>query len=98
AALLAAAFLLTQGAFMRYAMAGMETPLYTGLILLTFWAVLQERYHWAALLAGATATMRLDGVAVGGALFLAYLLHQRRLPWPALGIYAITLLPWALFA
>jgi len=98
AALLAAAFLLTQGGFMRYSMAGMETPLYTGLLLLTFWAVVQERYRWAALIAGATAIMRLDGVAVGGALFLAYLLHQRRLPWPAIGIYAISLLPWALFA
>ncbi len=98
AALSAALFLLLQGSFMRFTMAGMETPLYTCLILLTFWLVVQRRYQWAALIAALTALTRLDGVAVGGALFLAYLLHQRRLPWRALIIYGVTLLPWTIFA
>lgn len=98
AALPAAVYLLGQGAFMRYTMAGMETPLYTCLILLTFWYVTTERYWWAAFFAGITAIMRLDGMAVGGALFLAYVLHHRRLPWRSLLIYGITLLPWTLFA
>ncbi len=98
AALLAALYLLLQGSFMRYTMAGMETPLYTCLILLTFWLILQERTQWAALVAALTALLRLDGVAVGGALFLADLLHHRRLRWRALLIYSLTLLPWTVFA
>lgn len=98
AALLAGTYLILQGSFLRYTMAGMETPLYTALILLTFWLVTEMRYTWAAFVAGLTAVMRLDGMAVGGALFLAYLLHERRLPWRALAIYLFTLLPWTLFA
>ncbi|MCB0084946.1 MAG: hypothetical protein KDE47_28595, partial [Caldilineaceae bacterium] len=98
AGIIGASFLLLQGSFLRYTMAGMETPLYTLLILCAFWYILLERYTWAAVMAGLAAVMRLDGLAVGGALFLAYLLHQRRLPWRALLVYLAILSPWLLFA
>lgn len=98
AAILAACYLLVQGSFVRYTMAGMETPVYTALILGTFWLALLDRLPIAAFVAGLAAIMRLDGLAVGGALFLTYLLAQWRIPWRAVVSYGLTLLPWTLFA
>lgn len=95
---LAALYLLLQGEFIRFAMSGMETPLYTLLIMATFLAVVQGKSHWAAVLAGLAFVMRLDGLAVGGALLLGLWLQQRRLPITATLLYLCTLLPWVLFA
>ena len=95
---LAALYLLLQSEFIRFAMSGMETPLYTLLIMTTFLAVVRGKHHWAAVLAGLAFIMRLDGLAVGGALLLALWLQNRRLPVTATLLYLCTLLPWVLFA
>ena len=95
---LAALYLLLQSEFIRFAMSGMETPLYTLLIMTTFLAVLRGKSQWAAVLAGLAFVMRLDGLAVGGALLLGLWVQRRRLPMAETLLYLCTLLPWVLFA
>ncbi len=94
----AAVYLLLQGSFVRYMMAGMETPLYTLLILTTFLAVVQRRTWLAACLAGLAFVMRLDGLAVGGSLLLGLLIQRRKIPFTEALVYLCTILPWVLFA
>lgn len=98
AGMLAALYLLTQGSFLRFVMAGMETPLYTLIILLAFWTLAQEQVRWAAVWAALAFLMRLDGLAVMGAVGLALLLHQRRIPWRAVLLFLILVTPWLIFA
>lgn len=95
---LAALYLLLQGSFVRFTMSGMETPLYTLLILSTFLAVTRQQIRLAAGLAGLAFVMRLDGLAVGGALLLGLWLQRRRLPWREGLLYLAIILPWVLFA
>ncbi len=98
AAALAVLYLLLQGSFLRFVMAGMETPLYTLIILATFWALATERQAWAAVLAALAFLLRLDGLAVMGTVGLALLLHQRRIPWRAVLIFTVLVAPWLIFA
>ncbi len=98
AATLAVLYLLVQGSFLRFVMAGMETPLYTLIILTTFWALAINRQRWAAILAALAFLLRLDGLAVMGAVGLALLLHQRRIPWRSVLIFIGVVAPWLIFA
>ncbi len=95
---LAALYLMLQGAFLRFTMSGMETPLYTLLIMATFLLAVRQRPQWAAVLAGLAFIMRLDGLAVGGALFLGLWLQRKKLPFSEGLLYLAVLLPWLLFA
>ena len=94
----AAGYLLLQGSFVRYMMAGMETPLYTLLIVGTFLTLVKGRTKSAACLAGLAFVMRLDGLAVGGALLLGLLIQHRKIPFTEALVYLCTILPWVLFA
>ena len=98
AAALAVLYLLLQGSFLRFAMAGMETPLYTLIILATFWALANERQNWTAILAALAFLLRLDGLAVMGAVGLALLLQQRRIAWRTVLIFGVLVAPWLIFA
>ena len=95
---LAALYLLLQGSFLRFTMSGMETPLYTLLIMATFLLALRQRSRWAAVLAGLAFVMRLDGLAVGGAVLLSRWVQRKKLPWLEGVLYLCVLLPWVLFA
>ncbi|MCE7983942.1 MAG: hypothetical protein DYG89_22435 [Caldilinea sp. CFX5] len=95
---LAALYLMLQGAFLRFTMSGMETPLYTLLIMGTFLLAVRRRTQWAAVLAGLAFVMRLDGLAVGGALLLGLWLQRKKLPFSEGVLYLAVLLPWVLFA
>ena len=98
AGLLAGASLLTLGPFLRWTMAGMETPLYMALILGTFAALAYDRDLLAAFLAGLTVVTRLDGLAVPAALFPALLLRRRAIPWRAALLFTVTAAPWFVFS
>lgn len=95
---LAGLYLLTQGSFLRFTMSGMETPLYTLIILAAFWALAREKESWAAVWAALAFLMRLDGLAVMGAVGLVLLLYRRRIPWRAVLIFLVLVAPWLLFA
>lgn len=95
---LAALYLLVQGAFLRFTMSGMETPLYTLLIMATFLLALRQRTLWAVVLAALAFVMRLDGLAVGGALLLGLWVQRKKLPVREGFLYLAVLLPWVLFA
>lgn len=98
AGVLAVVYLLVQRPFLNYAMAGMETPFYTLLIVGVFWSFARGRYRWSATLAGLAFVTRLDGLGLVGAVLLTCCLQQRRLPWRALLIVLLVTLPWILFA
>jgi hypothetical protein len=97
-ALLGGAILLGQGSFIRYSMAGMETPLYTLLILLSLLAFARKRMLLSSVLAALTLLMRLDGVAVAGAIVLSYSIEQRRLPLREFLVFVLVVSPWFLFS
>lgn len=96
--LAAAGLLASAYYFHRIATFGMETPVYTALILAAFLAYAYERVNLAAVFAAACLWMRLDGAAVGAALALAHVLIHRRIPWKAAAIYAAVAAPWFIFS
>jgi len=97
-ALLAGAILLVQGAFLRYSMAGMETPVYTLLIVSSLLAFAEERTMCSAVLAALASLMRLDGLGVVVAILLSCLIQQRHLPLREMAVIALILSPWVFFA
>jgi hypothetical protein len=97
-ALLGGAILLGQGSFVRYSMAGMETPLYTLLILLSLLAFARKRILLSFVLAALTALMRIDGVVVAGAIVFSYFIQQRRLPLRELLVFVLAVSPWFIFS
>jgi hypothetical protein len=98
AGLAAGLMLLAQQAFLRFTMSGMETPLYTLLILAALYLVARDRTRAAAVVAALAVLMRLDGLALAGAVLLAAWVTGRRLPWIEALIMALILAPWVIFA
>ena len=98
AGILAGVILLVQGSFLRYSMAGMETPLYTLIIVLALLACVRSQTVLAAGIAGLAAIMRLDGVVVIVAVLLVSVAERRRLPIRELIVFAAVAAPWYLFA
>jgi len=96
--LLAGVFLVTQDSFLRYSMAGMETPVYTLLIVSSLLAFAGEKTLLSAVLAGLASLMRLDGFAVVGAVLLGCWVRQRRFPLRESVVVALVLAPWILFS
>jgi arabinofuranosyltransferase len=97
-ALLAGLMLLVQDSFVRYSMAGMETPVYTLLIFSSILSLAKGQSLLSAALAGLAVLMRLDGLAIAGAILLACAVQQRRLPLREMAIVAIILTPWVVFS
>jgi hypothetical protein len=98
AGLLAAALLVSMQVFHRVSTYGMETPLYTCLIVFSFHAYARERLSLATVLAALCLLLRLDGGAVGAALFASYLITHRRIPWSYGVLYLAFILPWFVFS
>jgi len=96
--MLAVSILLVQGSFLRYSMAGMETPLYTLLIVATFFAFINQHTWLSATLAALAALTRLDGLGIVGAVLLACWIQRRRLPLKEMLTVALILAPWVVFA
>jgi hypothetical protein len=97
-ALLGGVILLGQGSFIRYSMAGMETPLYTLLVLLSLLTFARRMTLLSFVLAALTALMRLDGMAVAGAIVFSYFVQQRRLPLRESLVFLFAISPWFLFS
>src|SRR5438067_3399175 len=85
------AALLAQGPLVVSSVGGMETVFLCVLYLVTFLALLRQRYILAGLAAGAAVCFRLESVFLAGITVLAPLLHDRRQLWRALA--ATLLLP-----
>jgi hypothetical protein len=98
AALLAGLMLLVQDSFVRYSMAGMETPVYTLLIVSSLLSFAKERRLLSAALAGLALLIRLDGLAIAGAILLACMVQQRRFPLRETTIIAVFFAPWIAFS
>ena len=98
AAVLAVALLASATLFHRGATWGMETPLYTALILGVFVAYASGRDLLAAFLAGLCLVARLDGAAVGAALFAVHVVSRRELPLRPGLVFLATVAPWFLFS
>lgn len=81
------------------ALGGMETSLVVLWLVAAAEAyVARERIEQAALF-GALATLtRPDALVLPGLIFLYDLIARRRIPWKAIGVYAVVLAPWLIFA
>jgi 4-amino-4-deoxy-L-arabinose transferase-like glycosyltransferase len=98
AALLAVVALVMTPQFHKVATYGMETPLYVCMIVFAFYTSATNRRTLGIVLAAGCLVMRLDGAAVGAALFGAYLVEHRRLPWKHIALYLAIVLPWFAFS
>ncbi len=77
---------------------GMETPLYTLTIALSFYFMATQRWNLALFLAGTATLVRIDGALVAVVVVGVHLLQTRRIPVLPLVIYTLTVLPWFIFA
>lgn len=99
AALLGGLLILSLPKFVLFAVSGMETSLYVLAIISSFALYDYGRLSAAAVVAAMAALVRLDGLAVGGALLLHFAASRRRLPpLRVLAAYVLPLLPWFIFA
>ena len=94
----AAAAVLIAANPLLYISFGMETLLYSALLMAAFALALDEREALTAIALGLLTLVRADGVVAVGVLGLAALLHQRRIPWRGIIIYALVVVPWFIFA
>jgi hypothetical protein len=87
--------------FAYWTTSGMETPLFTALVMATLAAYARGRLAWAVLAAFLASTTRPDGVLVAGVVFVLHVLGSwraerwRALLWPA--VYALLMLGLTLF-
>lgn len=91
-----------------YVSFGMETLLYTALLMFSFWQWSRGRKGWALLGAGLLTWTRADGLVLGGVLGILALLDVlqakpgrfslKALPWRLAGIYVLSAAPWFIFA
>ncbi len=80
----------------RYAAGGMETSLATALLLGALSAHVKGNDVVAAHLAGASAVLRPDGLAVGVVILGSLAWERRRMPWKSAGILAAWIVPVAM--
>ncbi|MCI0445578.1 hypothetical protein L0152_20480 [bacterium] len=83
---------------LQWSLSGMETEFYIAFIFLSFYFASTESWPLAFFFAAITVLTRVDGIAVLGVLVVVYLLRYGKLPALPLLIFAITVLPWTLFA
>ena len=81
-----------------FALGGMETPLYTLLIVAALYAYDPDRPTLSIILAALCVWMRLDGAIVGAALLGSYALTWRRIPWRQGLLLGLLIAPWFLFS
>ncbi len=83
-----------------YSATGMETGLYTGLVILTMFFYLRNRWLAMAVSAGLLILVRLDGALVVAAIAIAWLLDGKRTRDGLMALLVLVLLqiPWVLFS
>jgi arabinofuranosyltransferase len=103
---LAAGLLLAlDGRLLDFSTGGMESSFYVAAILATWVLVLENRTAWAAVMAGLACLIRPDGAALAAAFFgllgwesLRGRVGIKRWPWKELGLFALVVAPWFVFA
>ncbi len=98
AGLLAAALLAINARHALVSMSGMETSLYTAVLLGAFLAFRRERPVAVALLAAAACLLRPDGVLLVPVLALAHLAERRKVRLLPPALFLLPLAAWALYA
>lgn len=83
---------------LQWSLSGMETETSIALTLAAGFLASRDRWSLAFAAASLAAFNRIDGVAVGGAVFCAFLIRKRALPWKPLAIAVLLLLPWLIFS
>lgn len=96
AAALAGLFLLRPGT-LTASLGGMESLAFTGLVVWALWALAARRFRLAALLAGLSVPVRLEGVLLCAVVGFGWLATDRRHPVPVLAALAGPALGWTLF-
>jgi len=81
-----------------FAASGMESSLFTFLVVSAAFADLRGRPAWAGLAAGLASVVRPEGMLMGGIVLGRYLLQRRLPPMRAIFAYLAPILPWVAFA
>ncbi len=97
-AFMSGVFALFAPMLVEYSMGGMEAPVYTFFILLAIYLYNPDNMLPSAIAAALATWTRVDGGTVAVAIFVCYLLQQRRISWQAGFLYAALILPWFIFA
>lgn len=82
---------------LQWSISGMETQVSIALITGACFFASRERWPHAFALAAIAFVLRIDGVAVVGAVLVAALLRQRKVPWKSLALLVAILAPWFVF-
>jgi 4-amino-4-deoxy-L-arabinose transferase-like glycosyltransferase len=98
AGFLASTFLVFAPEFHTVSAYGMETPLYMACIALAFYCYAREELYRATIFCALCFLIRFDGIAVGFAMIVVFVFHERRIPWKQFLLFLILTLPWLLFS
>ncbi|HUT11627.1 MAG TPA: glycosyltransferase family 39 protein [Thermoguttaceae bacterium] len=102
-ALIAALIVAASGCFAAYGPSGMETPLFTVLILAVIWSTINESWFFVGLLIALTTMTRPEGIllvlpALGWCVYCSPTKRQSLRPGLAvLGAVSLLLVPWTLW-
>ena len=96
---LVAAFLLAVSPHgLHWSISGMETCLVTACCAAVLLAFTARRYTLAYAVLGVLFVLRWDTVLLAAAITVAAVLRDRRLPIRGLGVFALVIAPWVIFA
>jgi hypothetical protein len=95
---LPAALFLFSPESLQWSLSGMETHLYIAFLFVGFYFAAKESWIAAFVMAALTVLLRVDGIALLGALLVTYLIRYKRLPAVPIAVFVITILPWLIFA
>jgi len=98
AAALGMAMLYADVAVIRTGIGGMETPLALLLMALSLWALVARRPAATGVFCGLLVLCRIDGLVWTALIFIAALLSMRKAVLVQAAAFALTLLPWIIFA
>jgi hypothetical protein len=83
---------------LQWSLSGMETHLYISFLFLGFYFAAKESWLAAFFIAALAVLLRVDGIALPGALLVTYLIRYSRLPAMGIAVFVIVILPWMIFA
>jgi hypothetical protein len=83
---------------LQWSLSGMETQLYIAFAINALIFSVRDRWKSGFLFSAFAVLTRIDGIAVLGALTVAYLVRFRKLPLKEIILASFCLLPWMLFA
>lgn len=81
-----------------YLVLGMETSLYTGLVLLSLYEASRKRFSIAIVLSSAVTLIRYDGVILTSVLLIFEWISTHKLPLKSGVLFFALIMPWLLYA